>query len=101
MPRYILLCAVCCSLGLVLAAPAAAQSFDRTQLLHSHFGYSYEAAKYKQIIRKHPITEHNVENLDGEAAVKIVEQYKNSFGGGSGGGGGKTLMLDLGGLGGN
>lgn len=47
--------------------------------LDKNWGRSFESAKYNQIIDPVPGNNNPVVGLDGQAAVNIVEGYKNSF----------------------
>jgi len=67
----------CAGLSLLTALPAPA--FDGQGPLHINWGRSFESAKYNQIIDPSPGRTDPVENLNGEAAMRVMQQYRNSF----------------------
>jgi hypothetical protein len=64
---------------LIVSLTVPVQAYDKTDPVHQNFGRSFESAKFKQIINHEPVENKVMEDLDGQAAIKVMEQYRNSF----------------------
>ena len=71
--------AISVSIGLMAAATVPVQAYKPSSSMDHSFGRSVESAKFKQIINHEPVENKAVEGLDGQAAVKVMQQYRKSF----------------------
>jgi hypothetical protein len=67
----------CIGLAAVLSSPV--QAYKQNSPLDQNFGRSYESVKFKQIINHEPADNKAIEGLDGQAAMNVMEQYRQSF----------------------
>jgi len=65
---------------LVTSFPSPVLAEDDLGPLKFNWGRSYESAKYRQILNPKPAGTKPVENLDGQASTKVMEEYRGSFG---------------------
>ena len=91
---HILLTAILC-IGLAAVLSTPVQAYKQNSPLDQNFGRSVESIKFKQIINHEPVENKVMENLDGQAAMNVMGQYRQSFGGKSEGEGSRTFDLGL------
>ena len=80
---------------LIVSLTAPVQGYKQNSPLDQNFGRSYESVKFKQIINHEPAYNKAMEGLDGQAAMNVMEQYRQSFSLKSEGEGSRALDLGL------
>ncbi|WP_027371474.1 hypothetical protein [Desulfovermiculus halophilus] len=76
--NHLIIATIAC-IGLIAIWAAPAKAYDQKYWSEQNFGRSVESAKYKQIINHEPVENQAMEDLDGQAAMKTIQQYRKSF----------------------